>query len=78
MILQKQEKPQRPKPQAGSIFAPRQKLNLVYTLKPPTQEQRDILNAERIHVWPGSVEFKNSDSAKQVLTELDVAWSDKK
>ena len=50
MILQKQEKPQRPKPQAGSIFAPREKLNRVYTLKPPTQEQRDILNAERIHL----------------------------
>lgn len=78
MILQKQEKPQRPKPQSGSIFAPREKLARIYTLKPPTEAQREIMDRDRIHVWPGSVEFKNSDDVKKVLRELDVAWSDKK
>lgn len=64
--------------EASSIFVPREKLGLRFSLKPPTDEQKQVLSEGRIFLWPKSYEMKNTEAVKEVLRAIDVAWGDKK
>lgn len=66
------------KQKESSIFVIRERLALAYTLRPPSDDQKSVLSAEKIHSWPKMVEFKDSEAARTVLTELDLAWSGSK
>lgn len=61
-----------------SIFVIRERLALAYTLRPLSDDQKAVLSAERIHSWQKVVEFKDSEEARNVLTDLDLSWSHKK
>lgn len=65
-------------PPEPRIFVPRGKLSRIYTMTPPSERQRAILATGMVRSWPEVYEMFPTDDVKQVLTELDVAWSDKK
>lgn len=61
-----------------SIFVPREKLSLRYSMKPPTDEQKKVLFDARIFIWPHYYEMGNTEEVREVLRAIDVSWSDHK
>lgn len=63
---------------AETIFVPRERMALIYSLRSPTEDQKEILRGSLVKQWPHQSEFKNSDAVKIVLRDIDIAWSEKK
>lgn len=62
----------------ATIFVPRERLAIIYSLRPPTDEQKAVLSAHKVHAWPHQQEFLKSEEILSVLFDIDIAWSDKK
>lgn len=65
-----------PKPER--LWVDRAKLSRIMTMKPPTEQQRAVLATGMVRSWPNDYEMFPTPDVKQVLTDLDVAWRDKK
>ena len=73
-----EDKPKRTKkekPQSLSIFVGRERLGSIMTLRPPTEDQREIIRSSILHVWPKVYEMKISDELTAALKSIDVAWT---
>lgn len=71
----KPKREKKEKPQSLSIFVSRERLGSIMSLRPPNQEQREILANSIIHVWPRVYEMKISDGLTSTLKEIGVAWT---
>lgn len=68
-----------PKPEKEPrIYVAREKLSRIFTLRPPNEFQRSVLATGMVRTWPDVYEMFPTEDIKQVLTELDVSWSDQK
>lgn len=71
----KPKREKKEKPQTLSIFVNRERLGSIMSLRPPNEEQRELIRNSVIHIWPRVYEMKISDALTAVLKSIDVAWT---